>query len=607
MLCPLLLGSAGCASGGGGTANEPDAGIADLVEDVQGSEIGEDTDPSDLPATSDAVTDTPAPADTWDVAQDTLGDDTLEDSATEDGTLEDSLFETVDATTELPPIEDVVEVEDLGPPEEPAPVLNEIGCYGDEFIELVNTAQEAPADLSGHILSDGAGPAHNYVLPFGTVVPPQGRLVILEKSDETVGFPFGMQCGGDTVTLIDPEGEVVDQVELPLIMKGNTAARLPDGTGPWEEGLATPGEANQPKTDIEGILFDPTQVISIDLELPQASVDALWAQPDVYAAGMFSMSSGAFEQAPMPIGVRIKGGTPTQTLDGKPGLKLKFNFSDPDQRLMGLKKLTLNNLYDDPSMIREVLSYELFRAASVPSPRTGYAAVTINGEAYGVYLVLEAWDDVSISMFFATLKHLYEGEAGVDVIPSQVSLFDVDEGSTSNTTDLSMLAIVANGTADESWVAAMEDVADLPEFLRMWAVEHHIGHVGGYSITPTSYYLHSDSAKIFSMLPSGADDAFVEHADFHGGAAALFAQCMGIQECLDSYDLALLDLTYVLDAMDLVATAELLAANLAPWAATDPRTPYTVEEVGIAVTATLDYIDLRRTELGEALPEWLLP
>jgi len=589
MLSPLLLGVVGCSSGGGGAADGPDTEFSDLADGRQETDVGADLGRSETLVVPDGVTDASELIDAGDAVQ-------------------DSVVDAPDVVTDLPPVEDGTDVEDSGPPEEPAPLLNEIGCYGDEFIELVNNAQEAPADLSGHILSDGEGPAHNYVLPFGTVVPPQGRLVIFEKSGDSAGFPFGMQCGGDTVTLFDTDGEVVDSVELPLIMKGNTCSRLPDGSGPWEESLATPGEVNQPKPDIEGILFDPSQVISIALELPESSVAALWEQPDVYVTGMFSMTSGSFQQAPVAIGVRIKGGVGSlQTLDGKPALKLKFNFSDPDLRLLGLKKLTLNNMVQDPSMLREVLSYELFRAFSVPSPRTGYAALTINGEPYGVYLVLEAWDDVSLSMYFATLKHLYEGEDGVDVIPSQVSLFDVDEGSTSNTTDLSMFAIVAAGTAEENWVAAIQDVADLSEFLRMWAVEHHIGHSYGYSVTPSNYYLHSSSSKFFTMLPSGTDQTFADGVDYHEGTAALFSQCMAIPECLDSYDQALSELLEVLDSLELSSTAQLLSEGLAPWIAEDPRMPYTLEEVGIAVIETQDFIDQRRMELEEALPDWLSP
>ncbi len=624
MLGLLLLGGGGCSTGSGGATDPGDTGLPDLPDGREESDLGADSIPSEIlddgsgpaDAGADAVGDAAADAvadagvdagvdveDLW-VPDDVT--DAEVDIDTED-TLQDAGTDGVDLTTDLP-AEDGTDVEDVPPPDDPAPMLNEIGCYGDEFIELFNGAFQSPADLSGFVLSDGEGPSHTYVLPAGTVIPPQGRLVIVENSNEAVGFPFGIQCGGDTVTLLDTDGAVVDSVALPLIMKGNTCSRLPDGDGAWEESSPTPGEVNQPKPDLDGILFDPTQVISLALDLPEASLAALWDQPDVYTAGAFSMTSGAFQEGPMPIGVRIKGGGGSlQTLDGKPALKLKFNFSEPDQRLMGLKKLNLNNMVQDPSMIREVLSFQLFRAFGIPSPRTGYASLTINGEPYGVYLILEAYDDVSLSMYFATLKHLYEGDSGIDVIPSQVSLFEVDEGSTTNTTDLSAFAIVASSATDENWMTVIQDVADLSEFLRMWAVEHHIGHSDGYSITVNNYYLHSSSEKVFTMLPSGTDQAFVDPVDYHEGAAWLFSRCMAIPECLASYDLALSDLIPILDDLDLGASALVLSEGLAPWIAADPRMPYTVEEVGVAVTETLDFIDQRSVELEQALTGGMMP
>ena len=56
------------------------------------------------------------------------------------------------------------------------------------------------------------------------------------------------------------------------------------------------------------------------------------------------------------------------------------------QRFLGLKKLTLNNMVQDASMVHEGLAYRAFRAVGVPAPRTGYAFVRLNGSAYGVYL-----------------------------------------------------------------------------------------------------------------------------------------------------------------------------------------------------------------------------
>ncbi len=77
-------------------------------------------------------------------------------------------------------------------------------------------------------------------------------------------------------------------------------------------------------------------------------------------------------------------------------------------------------------MIHETLTYELFRAAGVPAPRTGHAFVRVNGEAYGVYLDVETPDSVWLSRWFPTTGHLYEGAYGTDVDGVTVGDFEVD-------------------------------------------------------------------------------------------------------------------------------------------------------------------------------------
>lgn len=585
----LLVGSTACSSGDGAASKD----VEDLISDGHGV-----ADCGSVGCLEDAVEVTGDVAeDGSDIAGDGIDAVDLDLEHPQDGQWTDLTDVAGDATSQSDATEDVG-ADDEVVEEPPAPVLNEIGCFGEDYIELFNRSHDLSADISGYVLADGEGQSHTYVIPFGTVIPPLGRLLVVEKSTVTQGFPFGLQGGEDTVSLMDPDGVLLDSATLPLLMKGNSYSRLPDGLGLWAESSSTPGASNQPKEDLEGILFNPGQVISMAIELPEASIVALWTTPDEYAPGTFSVTSGSFQQSQMPIGVRLKGGTGSfQPLDGKPSLKLKFNFSLDEQRLLGLKKLTLNNMVQDPSMLREVVSYRLFREFGVPAPRTGYAVLTLNGDPYGVYLVLEAYDDVSLSRYFSSILHLYEGDSGVDVVPSQVSQFEVDEGNVSSTSDLAMLAIVAQNSSDDAWLGAMGDVADMQEFLRMWAVEHLVGHWDGYSASVNNYYLHSTDDKVFSMLPSGTDEAFTQSLDYHQGAGVLFNRCMGIEECRNQYDAVLAELSVLLSQGSLWTLVGELSQLLAPWIEADPRQPFSAEEVEIAVISLATFLEQRVSEL----------
>ena len=59
-----------------------------------------------------------------------------------------------------------------------------------------------------------------------------------------------------------------------------------------------------------------------------------------------------------------------------------------------------NAEYDDPSMIRNALSFAFFPMIGVPAPRTKHVLLTVNGESKGVYLEIEGVE----KLFFSKRK-----------------------------------------------------------------------------------------------------------------------------------------------------------------------------------------------------------
>ena len=78
--------------------------------------------------------------------------------------------------------------------------------------------------------------------------------------------------------------------------------------------------------------------------------------------------------------------------------KIDFNEYDDDLKFRGLTKVNLNNNSTDPSLMREPLSYELFREAGIHCSRVGYAKVSltipgkIDRRPHGLYTVIEQVD-----------------------------------------------------------------------------------------------------------------------------------------------------------------------------------------------------------------------
>ena len=84
------------------------------------------------------------------------------------------------------------------------------------------------------------------------------------------------------------------------------------------------------------------------------------------------------------VGLRYKGnGTFIEGHESRRySFKIDFNEYVKGQEFRGITKINLNNNITDPSLMREALSYELFREAKIPASRVGYAKVylTIPGE-----------------------------------------------------------------------------------------------------------------------------------------------------------------------------------------------------------------------------------
>jgi hypothetical protein len=498
---------------------------------------------------------------------------------------------------------DVLETETVGPP--PAELaLNEIDFTGKEWVELHNLSDEHVSQAGGWAISTLPGdPKRTFVIPDGTPLLPGEFLVLKRQTDTEDGFPFDIGHEADPVRLLRPDGGEVDSVKLPLIMKGITYGRLPDGTGAWAETIPTQGLPNLAAPDLDEVLYNPFKVAQIEITLPESSVEAILADPRTYAQGQIAIALVDSTATVLDVGIRLKGKYGSfRQLDAKAAFKVKFGFLDDEQRFLGLKKLTLNNLVQDPSMIHEAAAYRIFRAFGVPAPTVGYAWVRVNGQDYGLYLIVETPDDVFLSRHFPATAHLYEGEYGTDVVPGSADAFQVDEGDEADITDLLALIDTAANPDDGSWVETLSaNAADFDEMLRMWAVEQYIGHWDGYAPTINNYFLHSDPEGRFSMLPWGTDQTFGDFRSYHDGWGYLFARCMSMAACRLKFDQTLGSLLPILDSLASEEFVTELAAFLDPYVEADPRKPYSYDDSKAHVEWTLGFLADRRIDAANAL------
>jgi spore coat protein CotH len=92
-------------------------------------------------------------------------------------------------------------------------------------------------------------------------------------------------------------------------------------------------------------------------------------------------------------------------------LAVDFNLLNKYRTFHGIKKVHFNNGWSDPTLLRDVISYEIFAKMGVPSPRASLVDVWVNDNHLGVYTMAEAVDKPLLERYFTnTYGNLYKPE-----------------------------------------------------------------------------------------------------------------------------------------------------------------------------------------------------
>jgi hypothetical protein len=294
-------------------------------------------------------------------------------------------------------------------------------------------------------------------------------------------------------------------------------------------------------------VFDSHVVRRIDLEM--AAED--FAQMQLDLKKIQAQASGDLDGIPTPmwvsvkvtydnrvwtkVGMRWKGhasltGAMSANID-KLSFFLDFDKAEEaspeliNQRFYGFKKLNFVSGYKDVSLIREKTANDLFRAASVPVPRTAFSAVYLNPGTdpvyYGVYTVLEDPSDTMLEEQFGDGSgNLYKPWGNparwlnpTELSPSEVTTYFEEETNKKNGDWTDVLSALAALHADRNdaavWRRELEKVFDVGLFLRVLAVNQMMVNWDSYGCMHHNYLLYANPKKDFrlSFLPWDLNEA----------------------------------------------------------------------------------------------------
>ena len=429
----------------------------------------------------------------------------------------------------------------------------------DDYVELFHGGAEA-IDLATVTLDDGGD------VWRGSGVLEPGEFLVL-WADE---LPFGLSRSGDELTL-RADGAVLDRLDTGELGTDVAWVRYPDG-GDWNRSLSpTPGWTNGSTgrlgDDMRSSIFGEGVVNELRLTLPTSSAEALYADPYTEVVGSLVAGQAVFPQ----INVRLKGGYGSfRELDEKAAFRLDLGDHE-DWTWRGLEVLTLNNAMQDPTFVHEFLTYSLFRAAGVAAPEVGWVQLYVNQELYGLYILVETMDGRFLERWYEDPDGPYfEGGGYVDFTLGQIELLEHDGGE-DDRSQLDALAELIDGDYEGDAAARLDELVDLDQVARFFAVEAMVDHWDGYR-TPNNYRIYVDPAEGIQLLPWGCDQTLEgTDTDVEDGDGLLFQTCLQDATCSALFDEALVEVAALVDELELEAQLARLNEALGERIDADPR------------------------------------
>ena len=145
--------------------------------------------------------------------------------------------------------------------------------------------------------------------------------------------------------------------------------------------------------EYEKLLFDNTKVHTIDIVMNDWDELIDNAMSEEYYTANLIIDGEAYKN----VGIRGKGNTSLSTVSSmdsdRYSFKVEFDHYDSSITYHGLDKLSLNNLIQDSTMMKDYLTYTMMKEFDAAAPLCSFVYITVNGEDWGLYLAVEGVEE----------------------------------------------------------------------------------------------------------------------------------------------------------------------------------------------------------------------
>lgn len=208
------------------------------------------------------------------------------------------------------------------------------------------------------------------------------------------------------------------------------------------------------------------------------------------------------------VAVHLKGQLGSfRPIDDKPGLTLNFDKWADAQKFHGLQKISLNNSVQDPSYVNEKVCREIYNAAGVPTPRSDYATVELNGNHLGLFVLTEGWNKQFLARYFKNTKgNFYDLGGGRDINRPWPANFGQDP---TNHMILKAVERAALETNPTERIRRLRETLNLDRFIKLTALDVLMWNWDGYAMNRNNYRIFHDlESNRLTFFPHGVDQMF---------------------------------------------------------------------------------------------------
>ncbi|MBK7378092.1 MAG: CotH kinase family protein [Ignavibacteriales bacterium] len=227
------------------------------------------------------------------------------------------------------------------------------------------------------------------------------------------------------------------------------------------------------------LIFDDATIHEIRFDNVDTTTFFLFANKGIYSMCKITIDGTIIDS----IGATTKGNISWYHPNNKKPLKIKLNEFVSGKKYDGIKKFYLHNNYQDPSLMRDKLTYDICELMDLHSLRTAFSKVYINNEYWGVYTLVEAKDELYKRDFKDKDAEVYETfDLGSPCVFSQEFFcWGVDNGNPDPTWPrLQLLTDKLANTPVSEYLDTIPSYINITDFFKYQAVNVYLLNLDSY-------------------------------------------------------------------------------------------------------------------------------